>query len=159
LRVLILLAVVSAGCAAPAPTPATAAREAAASDSVAGTLRVVGSAPVNVRLVIQSAAGSATVGGPLAAELRNLAGAEVTLAGRREGADFVATGYRVRSVEGRPVTLGTVEAAEGSYLTLRTAEGELVYLVSPPAGMRPGQKVWVQGPSAVMVQSFGTVRP
>jgi hypothetical protein len=159
MRVLILLIVATAGCVAPSPAPRAAAAGAEAGDSVAGTLRVVGSAPVNVRLVIQSATGSATVGGPLREELRNLAGAEVTLLGRREGADFVASDYRVRSIDGRPVTLGTVEAADGEYLRLRTSAGEVVYLVGAPAQLQPGQKVWVQGPRGVIVQSFGTVRP
>src|SRR5215217_3394230 len=146
MRVLILLIVASAGCVAPSPAPSTVAGDATAGGSVAGTLRVVGSAPVNVRLVIQSAGGSAGVGGPLADELRRLAGAEVTLTGRREGGSFIASDYRVRSIDGRPVTLGTVEAAEGDYLRLRTTEGELVYLVAAPGELRPGQKVWVQGP-------------
>jgi hypothetical protein len=147
MRVLILLIVASAGCVAPSPAPSTVATDAAAGDSV------------NVRLVIQSASGSAGVGGPLAEELRRLAGAEVTLVGRREGGNFIASAYRVRSIDGRPVTLGTVEAAEGEYLRLRTTDGELVYLVAAPGELRPGQKVWVQGPRGVIVQSFGTVRP
>jgi hypothetical protein len=151
--------VASAGCVAPAPAPPAAASSTQAGDSLAGTLRIVGSAPVNVRVVIQSAAGSTNVVGPAAEELRRLAGAEVTLAGRSEGGAFVATGYRVRSIDGRPVTLGTVEGPEGPYLRLRTADGEIVYLVSAPDELRPGQKVWVQGPRGVIVQSFGTVRP
>jgi hypothetical protein len=159
MRVLILLIVASAGCVASSPAPSTIETGAETRDSVAGTLRVVGSAPVNVRLVIQGAAGSANVAGPLREELRKLAGAEVTLLGRQEGADFVASEYRIRAIDGRPVTLGTVEGAEGEYLRLRTGGGEVVYLVDAPAELRPGQKVWVQGPRGVIVQSFGTVRP
>ena len=159
MRVLALLIVASTGCVAPAPAPPVAASSAESTDSVAGTLRIVGSAPMNVRLVIQTPAGTTSVGGPVSEELRRLSGAEVTLAGRREGSTFVATGYRVRSIDGRPVTLGTVEGAEGPYMRLRTAEGEIVYLVSAPDELRPGQKVWVQGPRGVIVQSFGTVRP
>ena len=159
MRVLVLLIVASAGCVAPAPPRPGTAANAPAADSLAGTLRVVGSAPMNVRVVIQSEGGSTNVGGPLADELRRLSGAEVTLAGRREAGAFVASGYRVRSIDGRPATLGTVEGAEGPYLRLRTADGEIVYLVSAPDELRPGQKVWVQGPRGVIVQSFGTVRP
>ena len=158
MRVLALLIVASTGCVAPAPAPPAPSSEQSA-DSVAGTLRIVGSAPVNVRLVIQTDVGSTNVAGPVAEELRRLSGAEVTLAGRREGSTFVATGYRVRSIDGRPVTVGTVEGPEGPYLRLRTTEGEIVYLVSAPDQLRPGQKVWVQGPRGVIVQSFGTVRP
>ena len=159
MRVLILLIVASAGCVAqsPAPPPLAGGRE--AGDSVAGTLRVVGSAPVNVRLVIETPAGSVNVSGPAAEELRRLAGAEVTLLGQRRGADFDAADYRVRSIDGRPVTMGTVEGADGEYLRLRTTGGEVIYLVAPPAQLRPGQKVWVQGPAGVIVQSSGTVRP
>ena len=159
MRVLVLLIVASAGCVAPAPAPRAATSSEQARDSLAGTLRVVGSAPVNVRLVIQTEAGTTTVGGPVAEELRRLGGAEVTLTGRSEGSAFVATGYRIRSIDGRAATLGTVEGAEGPYLRLRTTEGEIVYLVSAPEQLEPGQKVWVQGPRGVIVQSFGTVRP
>jgi hypothetical protein len=159
MRVLVLMIVASAGCVAPAPAPPASASTMQAGDSLAGTLRIVGSAPVNVRLVIQTANGSTNVGGPLGEELRRLSGAEVTLAGRSEGNAFVATGYRVRSIDGRPATLGTVEGPEGPYLRLRTTDGELVYLVGAPDQLRTGQKVWVQGPRGVVVQSFGTVRP
>src|SRR5688500_17851557 len=159
MRVLILMIVASAGCVAPAPALPARTSAAQAGDSLAGTLRVVDSAPVNVRLVIQTATGSTNVGGPLGEELRRLSGAEVTLAGRSEGSSFVATGYRVRSIDGRPVTLGTVEGPEGLYLRLRTTDGEIVYLVGAPDQLQPGQKVWVQGPRGVVVQSFGTVRP
>ena len=159
MRVLILLIAATTACVRPAPAPSTVAAGAQAVDSLVGALRVVGSAPVNVRLVIQSDAGSTTVGGTLRDELRRLAGAEVTLLGRRDGSDFIADDYRVRSIDGRPVTLGTVEAVDGEYLRLRTSEGDLVYLVGAPAQLQPGQKVWVQGPGGVIVQSFGTVRP
>jgi hypothetical protein len=160
MRVLILLIVATAGCVSPSPAPVrSASGGAAAGDSLLGTLRVVGSAPMNVRLTLQTATGSTTVSGPLGDELRRLAGAEVVLRGRSNGTDFVATDYRIRSVDGRPVTMGTVLSASGPYLQLRTAEGEIVYLVSPPPQIQPGQKVWVQGPRGVIVQSYGTVKP
>ena len=145
---------------APAGAAPSADSGAQGENSVTGTLRVVGSAPMNVRLVIEGPAGSPTVTGPLAEELRRLAGAEVTLTGSRAGTSFSPTGYRIVSVNGEPATLGTVEAITGAYVQLRTADGETVYLVgSAPGQFQPGQKIWVQGPRAVVVQTFGTVRP
>ena len=156
---ILLLPVIGLGCTA-RPTPATQPVAAVATaDTVAGTLRLVGSAPVNVRLVVQNAAGGTTVAGPLRDELQRLSGAEVVLTGRSEGGSFVPTDYRVVAVDGRPVTMGTVDALTGDYARLRTADGGVVYLVGGAGLFRVGQKVWVQGPGAVIVQTHGIIRP
>lgn len=156
--VLLLALVLMAAC-APAGTASSPSPSAQSGDSIGGTLRVVGSAPMNVRLVLEGPGGNTGVAGPLADELRRLAGAEVMLTGRREGSTITATDYRIVSVNGQPATLGTVESVTGSYVQLRTAEGELVYLAGTSGQFQVGQKVWVQGPRAVVVQTFGTVRP
>lgn len=144
---------------APVGASSSAPDAAQSGDSLTGTLRLVGSAPMNVRLVLEGPAGNTAVAGPLAEELRRLAGAEVVLTGSRDGSAITPTAYRVVSVNGQPATLGTVESVTGSYVQLRTAEGELVFLAGTTGQFRVGQKVWVQGPRAVVVQSFGTVRP
>lgn len=160
IRLLILVVLISAGCAPRSPSAqGPQPPQGTGADSLIGTLRVVGSAPMNTRLVIQSAAGSTSVGGPSLDELRRLAGAEVVLRGRIEGQEFIAADYAIRSIDGRAVTMGRVEAISGGYVQLRTAEGELVYLVSAPGDLRVGQKIWVQGPRGVLVQSHGVVRP
>ena len=158
MRLMSLLILCAAAC-TPAVPPPAAPTAGGQGDSLTGTLRVVGSVPVNVRLVLQDASGSTTIGGELEPELRRLAGAEVVLTGRRQGASFTPTSYQVRSINGEPVTLGTVLSVSGGYLQLRTDAGEIVYLVASPAEIRVGQKVWIQGPRALIVQTFGIVRP
>ena len=140
---------------AAAPTPTAAG----AAGSVAGTLRLVGSSPVNIRLVVQDAGGSKTITGPLREELRRLAGAEVVLYGRVEGGGVVPTDYRIRAIDGRPVTMGVVEAISGDHARMRTSEDEILYLVTEGDEFTVGQKVWVQGPPAVIVQTYGIIRP
>jgi len=143
---------------APGASPSTAA--AAADTTLVGTVRVVGSAPVNVRVVLQRADGSTTeLAGALKDELRALSGAEVEVRGALHGGALTATAYDIRAVDGAPVVMGTVEAIESGTVRLRTAQGEIVYVHGAPASFRAGQKVWVQGPHSVRVQSYGVIRP
>jgi hypothetical protein len=75
-------------------------------------VRVVGSLPVDVRVVVAPATGrTVEVRGPLREEIRRLSGAEVAVYGPRENDIIEATDYQVRSVDGAPVIVGTVEAA------------------------------------------------
>jgi len=144
---------------APAPGPGAAGR-------VVGTVRVVGSAPVNVRVVIDPAEGKdIQLVGPLREELRQLAGAEVAVSGPLSPApdpmadrQIQVSAYEVLSVDGRPVVTGTVEGTSNSWTLLRTEQGELVYLAGATSELRPGQKVWVQGPRGVIVQTYGVLR-
>ncbi|HYR10652.1 MAG TPA: hypothetical protein VEQ60_22940 [Longimicrobium sp.] len=139
-------------------TPPAAAR--GGPERLAGRVAVLGSAPVNVRLALQTADGrSVYVTGPVLAELRALAGAEVEVEGRMEGGAFRASGYHIRSVDGRPVLEGTVEAAQGGGLQLRLRDGSAVRLGGGADRLRAGQKVWVQGPTQVQVQTYGVIVP
>lgn len=148
---ILLLLLVS--CAAPAAAPG--ARE----GSARGTVRVVGSSPVNVSVRIQGDGTSAEVRGPLTPEIRRLAGAEVEAWGMREGDLLHVERYRIRAVDGSPVRVGVVEAAPGGGLRLRTDEGELIALGGGIGSLRPGQKAWVQGVTAVRVQTYGVISP
>lgn len=161
MRALLPLALaVLAGC----PPPAPRAQE---PERLAGRVAVVGSAPMNVRLSLRTADGRGVfLEGPAAAELRALGGVEVEVEGRMEGGVFQARGYRVVSVDGRPVLVGVVEAAPGGGLQLRLADGAAVRLAGGADRLRAGQKVWVQGPEQaqgsvrqVQVQTFGVIVP
>ena len=154
-RVLLTLALAAlAGCTTP---PAAGG---GAPERLAGRLAVVGSAPMNVQVSLQTADGrSVYLTGPLAAELRALSGAEVEVEGRMEGGAFAARGYRIRSVDGRPALVGTVEAAPGGGLQLRLEDGSAVRLGGGADRLRAGQKVWVQGPTQVQVQTYGVIVP
>lgn len=133
-------------------------------DTVTGRVRLAGSAPMDVRVMVQPAEGPGVrIDGPLRGEIGRLSGAEVEVRGRLEAGTLAAAGYRIVAVDGRPVLAGTLEAAPDGGLRLRTEEGRTVRLGSPPAELRPGQKVWVQGPGdpadQVQVQTFGVIAP
>ena len=131
-----------------------------------GIVRVVGSAPVNVQVVLETEAGrSIRLTGPLRAELERLSGVQVVVRGEVTDApdplaagQLEATSYDVVAVDGRAAVLGEVVAASGSGARLRTASGEELQLSNVPPGFRVGQKVWVQGPRTLAVQSYGVVR-
>jgi hypothetical protein len=156
---MVLLLVAGFACAAPSRDSAANGVDSAGRERLQGFLRLVGSAPMNVRLVIQDGAGSTTLTGALATELRRAVGAEVLVFGRRDGAAFLVDDYRIVAIDGRPVVMGVVEGETGDYVRLRTPEGELVYVVGATGQFRTGQKIWVQGPRGVVVQTFGTLQP
>ncbi len=125
-----------------------------------GTPRVVGSAPVDTRLVLETEDGTTPrVVGPLAGEIRNLGGARLRVNGRMEDDSLRATGYEIVSVDGRPVEMGVVEQAAGGGLQLRRSDEGVVALSGAAANLRVGQKVWVQGAAtrSVTVQTYGVI--
>lgn len=127
---------------------------------VTGTVRVVGSAPMNTQVVVRDEQGSSIrVEGALASEIARLSGAEVEVMGSVENGVIEATDYRVRSVDGRPVVMGIVERTTDGDLQLRTPSGDVVALEGATGRFEVGQKVWVQGPSMVRVQTYGVIRP
>lgn len=132
---------------------------------VRGTVAVVGSAPVDIAVIIRGEEGeSSRIQGPLTDEIRRLAGAEVEVTGIRQrdpryGHAVAVSHYDVRSVDGRPVVTGVVEQAPDGRLQLRTEDGAVVRLVGGADQIRPGQKVWIQGSATMQVQSFGVIRP
>ena len=150
---------VLAGCPPPAPRVQEPER-------LAGTVAVVGSAPMNVRLSLRTRDGRGVfLEGPAAAELRALGGVEVEVEGRMAaggGGAFQARGYRILAVDGRPALVGVVEAAPGGGLQLRQQDGSAVRLGGGADRLRAGQKVWVQGVQGreqLQVQTFGVIVP
>ncbi|HEU0053881.1 MAG TPA: hypothetical protein VFQ39_11925 [Longimicrobium sp.] len=148
-----------------APRPGAAAGgdpgsdRAAQAERVVGVVSVVGSAPMNVRVQVRPDAGPPVyLAGPLLAEVRRLGGARVEVRGRRAaGGELEVADYDVVSVDGRPVRQGTVERAPDGGLQLRLKSGETVRLQGGTQQLRPGQKVWVQGPGSVTVQTYGII--
>ncbi len=161
---LLVVALFVAAC-APQVEPADSIPASASGDRVTGTVRVVGSAPVNVQVVVQPDDGQAVrVAGPMAAEIQRLSGARVEIRGRLESApdpmvsrQLQVESYEILSVNGEPVTTGTVVGHEGNWTLLRLASGEVVYLAGPPERFRAGQKIWIQGPAARIVQTYGVL--
>ncbi len=157
---------------APATTAATAVPVAAApavqpgDGRVRGIVRVVGSAPVNVQVIVVPAEGeSVALAGPLVSEIRRLSGAEVEVWGTDDGRAVMgsrvieATEYEVISVDGNPVVMGIVERGPRGDLVLRTETGDRVQIDGATDRFREGQKVWIQGPRTVQVQTYGVIRP
>lgn len=150
------LLIAAAGCA-----PAAAGGAGAAEDArLTGRVALSGSAPMNAGVSLHPAQGpSVWLAGPLAGELARLAGAQVEVVGRLGGGTLTADAYRVVSIDGRPALVGTVQAAPGGGLQLRMEDGTVVRLGEAPGALRPGQKVWVQGPGQVQVQTYGVIAP
>lgn len=150
----------------PPDTTPRAAGAAADLEQVQGVVRVVGSAPVDVHVVVRAQDGDdVRVVGPLRDEIRQLTGAVVRVEGPLEGSGVPvaarqvrASDYEIVSINGEPVIQGVVEGKTGGWTVLRTRSGERVYLGSAPESIRTGQKVWVQGPRSVVVQSYGVIR-
>ncbi len=135
-------------------------QQTAGENRVLGRVAVVGSAPMNVSVVVQDASGRDTrIDGPLAGEIRQLAGAQVEVRGRLANRAIQATDYEIRAVNGAPVEMGVVQRAADGSLQLRKADGRTVSLMGATSQFRVGQKVWVQGPAAVRVQSYGVITP
>jgi hypothetical protein len=154
-RAALLLALLAA-CAAPG-----GAELAPGETREVGTVRVVGSLPVGTSVVLsRGRSADLVLDGVAAAELAELAGAEVEVVGRRDGGVLHASRYRLVRVNDAEAFLGVVERGRGGELRLRLEDGSVLILAQPPEGLRPGQKVWVQGPAAraVSVQSYGVVR-
>jgi hypothetical protein len=136
-------------------------------EALVGTVRIVGSAPMNVQVVLEPDGGRGVrLVGPLASELQRLAGARVAVRGAIAPSpdpivdrQIEASGYEILSVNDRPVVMGEIVGVSGEWVRLRTAEGEEVFLSGAPSDFRVGQKVWVQGPRSMAVQSYGTIRP
>lgn len=134
-------------------------------DRYTGVVRIVGSAPVNVHVVLQPQEGRALqLAGPLASELEQLSGAVVSVRGSVSPSPdpmmdrrIEVESYDIVSVDGQPVISGVVEGRMNDWTLLRTDAGELIYLTGPAETFRAGQKVWVQGPSARIVQSYGVI--
>jgi len=133
--------------------------------AVRGTVAVVGSAPMNVAVVLRDGNGQGPrVDGPLAEEIGRLSGAQVEVTGTRRadpmyGQSIHATGYRISAVDGAAVITGVVERGADGQLQLRGDDGQIHRLSGGTTQLRAGQRVWVQGPATVQVQSFGVIRP
>lgn len=150
-----------------APGASTQGAAAGGADRAEGIVRVVGSAPLDVHVIVQpDGAEAVRVTGPLRDEIRRLSGARVVVHGDLERSEapiasrqLEATDYQIVSINGQPVVLGTVQGRTGGWTVLRTRDGETVYLSGVPESVRTGQTIWVQGQHSLIVQSFGVLDP
>jgi hypothetical protein len=149
----------------PAPAPAKvggapASTPRATSDSVRGTVAVVGSHPMT-QVVVRPAGGapSVTIVGDGAAGLRSVSGADVVVHGTMSGPrEFRATSFTVRAVDGLAAADGILErAGDGYALRLRDGTRRPVVRPSPALVAYLGARVWVTGPADVEPQAFGLI--
>lgn len=133
-----------------------------ADPGIEGTIRIVGSAPVSTQLTLATATGSYRLTGDLTSELAELSGLQVEVWGAAgEAPDPLAAGsievsrYRILDIDGRPVYVGEIVRIDGRGAVLRTDDGREIGLTSIPAAFEVGQRVWVQGPEGIAVQTFG----
>lgn len=134
----------------------------AAADTVAGTVRQVGSTPF-VRTIVEGEERSVTVAGPLKAEVSRAVGARVRIWGpSTEGEDprgphVRVEGYEILSVDGTRPEVGILhhEAGRGYYLA--TGSGEELSLSGVPDGLADsmGAKIWVIRGETGGVQRYG----
>lgn len=131
-------------------------------DTVVGTLSVVGSEPATlVSLLPRGGAPAVILGGSALPDLRRAAGTEVWVSGTRSDARSMdVTRFEVRSVHGIPAVDGVI-AREGESFVLITQDGRRVPVPRLPHELRErvGARVWLAGPLERDPELFGVVSP
>ncbi len=123
---------------------------------VVGTIRVVGSAPFPQVVVDVASQRDIVVTGPLRSEIQRLSGARVEVIGEMKNHEIAATGYRVRSVDGRPAVAGTVHRRDDE-VWLRTPDGQMIRLEGATDHLEDGARVWVQGDARMRIHTTGVI--
>ena len=144
--------------AAESPAPVSEkARAPVGTDSLEGTVRVVGvdALPV-VTLVPDAASRSVTLDGP--PSLRRVAGLRIAAVGERSGARLAVRRFTVLAANGVPATDGVL-AADGDALMLVTSDGTRHRLVNPPPLLRSsvGHRAWVSGALDRELVAYGII--
>jgi hypothetical protein len=136
-------------------------RPAAGTDTVRGTIRVVGNAADEQVIVRPSGGGTAvTLLGSQSAALGRLSGVDAWISGKRDGAKRMTVDrFLVRSVDGVPAIDGTLIARDGGYAIITTADHAEHPIVNPPAALkgRIGQRVWITGDPQATIAAFGVI--
>jgi hypothetical protein len=136
-------------------------RPPAGTDTIRGTIRVVGSA-VDEQVVVRPSGGGAAVTllGSQSAALGRLSGVDAWVSGKREGARRMTVDrFLVRSVDGVPAIDGTLIARDGGYAIVTTADHAEHPIVNPPAALRShaGARIWITGDPQATIASFGVI--
>lgn len=165
LAALLVVAMAStAGCARRARGDAPAdASVATGSDSLRGTVRVVGAAP---GLLVLEGTAVGVVDLTIADDraLRGADGLEVAVVGRATGptgltpsrSGFAVARFAVRAVDGIAAVDGVLEL-DGSEYRLRLADGTQARLASPPEALRAvvGARIYWAGPLEASPRAYG----
>jgi hypothetical protein len=131
------------------------------SDTLRGTIAVVGSTPMTEVTIRPRGERPVTLVGGRVEQLRRLSGADVWVVGTRtaEGTLDVSR-FAVRSVDGVAATDGMLTSDAGQ-LYLVTPDGHRHLVISPPPALREqvGARVWISGELAGTVVQFGVIQP
>lgn len=135
----------------------------AASDTVRGTVRQVGSTPF-VRTVVEGT-DTVTVTGDPESELARLSGARVRVVGTLSTGEYpgptldVAT-YEILSVDGERPAVGTLRSdRDGLFLERPEREPLRLRAVTSSLGRNVGAKIWVITGDDGSVRRYGVLRP
>lgn len=154
---LLLLALALAACARGSAAPAGGG-DVAQRDTLRGTLRITGSEPGVVYVVVDAAARSTELEGDRAL-LERLAGLEVAVEGEAvAGVPFRVVRVAVRAVEGVAAVDGVL-AREGGRDVLVMHDGTRRPVARLPQALRgrTGARVWLAGPLEGDIDSFGVI--
>lgn len=140
--------------------------DAAAPDTIEGTVRQVGNTPFQ-RTVVKGGETSATIVGEYQEELVHAVGARVRVWGAyrdgdgdRPGRELEAAGYEILSVDGADPTVGVLHHEPGKGYYVVTEGGREVSLAGVPDGLgaKVGGKVWLVLGENGAVQRYGVLR-
>ena len=141
-------------------TPAGTANASAAQSGVRGTVRVTGTA-MEPTTTIQAPSGPVIVRGAFEPDVRALDGAIVIVTGKQSAGPprtIEVDSYAIAEIDGQPAVIGIV-TTDGRAVVVGN---DTLSLVTPPAGLQPGARVWVAGPrmgKQLRVVSWGVIRP
>jgi hypothetical protein len=145
----------------PTITPPKVTTAVASTDSVRGTVSVVGTS-FDKRVMIEDAATRrrVEVTGSLSRLIGHVAGAEVSAVGALSGSQLEASRFLVRAVDGQPAIDGTLKT-EGGAMYIVTTSGVRTRLAAPPPSFagQDGARVWITGDPAKGIASFGFIDP
>lgn len=144
-------------------TPETSDEAEVATDTLRGTIAVVGADPTTmVALRCRTGGGEVYLSGSDESMLGRLSGVDVWVSGQLDSAErrMEVRRFEVRSVDGVPAVDGVLEMGEqglvlirpdGRHLPIRNAPDELLQHI--------GARVWISGPLDEEPVAFGVIGP
>lgn len=134
-----------------------AAADTVATDTVRGTVAVVGADPVT-HVVLRIGDGTVSVEGPATDGLRRVNGLGVEAAGRVDGAAMHVTDFRVREAEGLPAADGILEIHGDTAVLIGPGDERRRYTPVPASlRARAGARVWIAGQVGGEPQAWGVI--
>lgn len=157
LAIALIGGVIACGCHRASQGSEDKTTDASAADSLQGIVAIAGvDALPQTMLTFEDGKPAVSLVG--ASALRSIAGLRVAVIGRRSGTQFTVRQFMVVAANGVPAIDGML-VADGDALTLVTADGKRLRLVSPSPALRGavGHRVWVSGPLNRAPVAYGVI--